>query len=203
MSHSFNYLILIHYVYLFIIRHDLVDITREAFHLKSIAIYNDIISAYNHKDAKALATNGAKLIDLLTDLDSILITNEHFLLGKWLKAAKALGTTPNEVKLYEYNARNQVTLWGPDGEINDYANKMWSGLVAAYYKPRWQLFVKDLQTAVSQGKEMDYNAFKAKVFVQESAWTHGSEEYTPEPKGDTVEVAKALHKKYRTNDISN
>lgn len=31
------------------------------------------------------------------------------------------------MKLYEYNARNQITLWGPNGEIIDYANKQWSG----------------------------------------------------------------------------
>ena len=30
-------------------------------------------------------------------------------------------------KLFEYNARNQITLWGPNGEIKDYANKQWSG----------------------------------------------------------------------------
>ena len=29
----------------------------------------------------------------------------------------------------EFNARNQVTLWGPNGEINDYAAKSWGGLV--------------------------------------------------------------------------
>lgn len=33
-----------------------------------------------------------------------------------------------EKKLYEYNARNQITLWGPRGEIVDYANKQWAGM---------------------------------------------------------------------------
>ena len=31
--------------------------------------------------------------------------------------------------LYEYNARNQITLWGPNGEIDDYAAKNWAGLI--------------------------------------------------------------------------
>lgn len=155
------------------------------------------MTSYQNKDSHSLSSNGTKLVDLLSDLDTILMTNEHFLLGQWLKAAKAQGTTKDEVKLYEYNARNQITLWGPTGEIDDYANKMWSGLVSAYYKPRWQLFVKELVTAVSQGKEIDLNAFKAKALVQGTAWTHGSEEYTPVPKGDSVEVAKSLNKKYR------
>lgn len=29
--------------------------------------------------------------------------------------------------MYIINAKNQVTLWGPNGEIKDYANKQWSG----------------------------------------------------------------------------
>ena len=33
-----------------------------------------------------------------------------------------------EKQLYEYNARNQITLWGPRGEIIDYANKQWAGM---------------------------------------------------------------------------
>jgi hypothetical protein len=33
-----------------------------------------------------------------------------------------------EKQLYEYNARNQITLWGPRGEIVDYANKQWAGM---------------------------------------------------------------------------
>ena len=31
--------------------------------------------------------------------------------------------------MYEYNARNQITLWGPNGEIDDYAAKNWAGLI--------------------------------------------------------------------------
>ena len=29
--------------------------------------------------------------------------------------SKALATTDAESRLYEFNARNQITLWGPDG----------------------------------------------------------------------------------------
>ena len=30
----------------------------------------------------------------------------------------------------------QITLWGPNGEIMDYAAKQWSGLFSSYYTPR-------------------------------------------------------------------
>ena len=32
--------------------------------------------------------------------------------------------------------QKQITLWGPDGNILDYAAKQWSGLIRAYYLPR-------------------------------------------------------------------
>ena len=52
-------------------------------------------------------------------MDVLLGTDPHFLLGNWLEAAKAIGTTDDEKKLYEYNARNQITLWGPTGQVTD------------------------------------------------------------------------------------
>jgi hypothetical protein len=31
------------------------------------------------------------------------------------------------------------TMWGPRGEIADYASKQWNGLLADYYLPRWKV----------------------------------------------------------------
>ena len=134
---------------------------------------------------------------MFDDLDTILQTNQNFLLGRWLNSAKALGTTPEEVNLYEYNARIQITLWGPEGEIDDYANKMWSGLVRGYYKPRWKLFIEKLVSAVRQEKKMNNYAFAKTLLEQETAWTQGREEYPDQPTGDSVEVAMFLYRKYR------
>ena len=65
--------------------------------------------------------NSLVFIDLLRDLEDVLSTNKYFLLGPWLESAKALAANDVEAKLYEFNARNQITLWGPEGEILDYA----------------------------------------------------------------------------------
>ena len=51
------------------------------------------------------------------DVDKLLATDEHFLLGVWLENAKNMSTNDQERRLYEYNARNQITLWGPDGNV--------------------------------------------------------------------------------------
>ena len=69
---------------------------------------------------QVLHENALVFLDILEDLDRILATNKNFLLGPWLESAKAMATNSRERKLYEFNARNQITLWGPDGQILDY-----------------------------------------------------------------------------------
>ena len=70
-----------------------------------------------------LHENALLFLDILKDLDRILATNKNFLLGPWLESAKAMATNSHERKLYEFNARNQITLWGPDGQILDYGGE--------------------------------------------------------------------------------
>lgn len=51
-------------------------------------------------------------------LDQLLASDSHFLLGKWIADAKRLAKNPSDKKLFEYNARNQITIWGPNGEVH-------------------------------------------------------------------------------------
>lgn len=50
-------------------------------------------------------------------MDRILSSSTDFLLGTWLEQAKEMGTTDAERQLFEINARNQITIWGPKGQI--------------------------------------------------------------------------------------
>ena len=82
------------------------------------------VEAYHRGDIVLVHEYGLVFLDLLKDLEQLLASNSNFLLGPWLEAAKALASTPQEEILYEFNARNQLTLWGPDGQILDYAGKI-------------------------------------------------------------------------------
>ena len=74
-----------------------------------------------------------ELVTLIVSVQR-LATNRYFLLGVWLEDAKAIPVGDQDTKevseLYEFNARNQITLWGPNGEILDYATKQWSGILS-------------------------------------------------------------------------
>ncbi|KOC65302.1 Alpha-N-acetylglucosaminidase, partial [Habropoda laboriosa] len=147
-------------------RHDVVDITRQALQLKADELYIDLMDAFNKKNITGFKSQAARLLELFDDLEAILASSKDFLLGRWLEMAKQLASTEAEMKLYEYNARNQITLWGPRGEIRDYGNKQWSGVVADYFKPRWTIFLDGLTTTLTNGTKLDINKINKSIFLK-------------------------------------
>lgn len=153
-------------------QYDMTDITRQVMANSFIDIYNSLIDAYTYptRSNATLASASKKLTTLLTTLDTVLSTNPSFSLSTWLDAARAqvTNTSSPEADFFEYEARNQITLWGPDGEIPDYASKSWGGLVKGYYLPRWEIFVEYLgNTSVEAYNVTELNR-RLRTF--ENAW---------------------------------
>lgn len=132
--------------------YDLVDVTRQVLQNSFVPLYNELVAGYNTSGSgqklskSSLANIGDSMLSILWKLDSVLSTNENFALSTWLADAQmwAFSNTSNSSSIssfYNYNARNQITLWGPKGEISDYASRSWGGLVSSYYMPRWKIFV--------------------------------------------------------------
>ncbi|KAJ5161345.1 hypothetical protein N7492_006737 [Penicillium capsulatum] len=124
-------------------QHDVVDVTRQVLTNAFIPMYEGLVSTYNTSgSADDLLKIGHDIVELLRDLDAVLFTNENFRLSTWIGAARNQAHGDADYASYlEYQARNQITLWGPNGEISDYASKQWAGLVSSYYVPRWALFI--------------------------------------------------------------
>jgi alpha-N-acetylglucosaminidase len=57
------------------------------------------------------------MVDLLRDMEVLLASDRHFLLGPWLKDAVSWAGSKEEEMLLQWNARNQITIWGPEGEV--------------------------------------------------------------------------------------
>ncbi|XP_045023592.1 alpha-N-acetylglucosaminidase-like isoform X2 [Daphnia magna] len=179
-------------------RHDIVDLTRQAlqeiFHL----LYNKLLVVYIEKNITAIGEVGHNMIDLLQDLDDLLQTGPKFLLGKWIADARSWGTTEKEKLQYEWNARNQITLWGPRGEIRDYAAKQWAGVVTDYFKPRWELFIQEMQTSLNEKRPFNKKAFELAVFATvEEPFTFSTKFYTDQPIGDPIVKATELYGKWK------
>jgi len=180
-------------------KYDLTDVTRNALQFIFVEAYKNITASFTKNDTTHVMAAGVRMNDVLTDLDKILSSSDRFLVGSWLNDAISWGTTDADKKLLNFNARNQITLWGPDGEIEDYAAKQWAGLTADYYKPRWAFFTQSLlQTLKSGSTKFNGGDFHKKCMASvEKPWTMDQKVYSNEPKGDTVAISKALLLKYR------
>lgn len=179
-------------------KYDLIDVTRQFVQNKIELLYPRIKQAFMAKNLNDLQTIRDTFQSIYSDLDDLLHGDEQFLLGKWLENAKSLATNPLERKQYEHNARNQITIWGPRGEIVDYAHKQWAGLIRDYCLPRWQLFFSDLEIAVKANGTFNESKFKQNVFKQiEEPFTFAKKEYNAVAQGAPIEIARKIWLKWK------
>ncbi|KAF6168391.1 hypothetical protein GIB67_018231 [Kingdonia uniflora] len=182
-------------------RYDLVDLTRQVLSKLANQVYLDAITAFKRKDAETLSLQSQKFIDLIKDIDTLLASDNNFLLGTWLESAKKLATTPAELKQYEWNAKTQVTMWFDNTKINqsrlhDYANKFWSGLLEAYYLPRASTYFKYLLKSLKENENFKLVEWRKEWISFSNKWQSGTELYPVEAQGDVVAIANTLFKKY-------
>jgi alpha-N-acetylglucosaminidase len=184
-------------------RYDVVNVTRQVLGGLGLPFVNAVEESFRQKDRAELARRQERVIALLRDLDELLATREEFLLGPWLEDARRWGTTRAERDLYEWNARNIITLWGTrctEGEYDDlnlYAHKQWQGMFSSYYLPRWREFFERLNRSLDEGVPFDRTEFLADICEWEQAWSHGHETFPTEPRGDAIAVSRRLLAKYR------
>lgn len=154
-------------------QYDAVDFARQLLSNRFIDAYTALIATWNSStsSADAIKIAGKPLLQILSDMDAVLYTNENFLLSKWIGDAKSWDHGNKSYAQYlEYSARNQITLWGPEGNINDYASKSWAGLVGTYYKPRWEKFIGYLVDTRKNGTAYNATAIAAELLDWGQEW---------------------------------
>ncbi|KAG0079206.1 hypothetical protein BGZ92_001155 [Podila epicladia] len=184
-------------------RYDLVDVTREV--LVAIVLpglHKEFVQAYKSKNLDQVRAVGSLLLEIAA-------------------ASASAANVTTDIGAYsdymEFNARNQVTWWGPHGQggLANYASKHWGGLVKEFYYPRWQIFVDRVVSAVQARKPLDYEAYLADSLKVETQWQKEStclgqgcvlqleadnplkvDKYAVEAVGDTIEVAQNLWDKW-------
>ena len=161
-------------------RYDLVNLFSQWMGNHFMDIRNDFTVAYKNRNIKEMKRQVKLANQLFEDVDALLNTHPAFMLGPWIEAARDWGTSEAEKDYYERQARTLLTIWG--GPIlNDYANRMWGGLVKDYYAQRWNLFFEAVIQAVKEGKEFDEKAFGEELSKFERAWTERHTKYPVEP----------------------
>lgn len=184
-------------------KHDLVDVTRQYLQNKIEELYPLLTNAFRVNEKHQFLELSGQFIEAMLDMDRILATNTDFLLGRWLKQAKAMAASDGEAQLFEINARNQITIWGPSGQIVDYAMKQWAGMVKDYCMPRWRLFFDTCLIALDKQKNFNANKFRERVFKDvEHPWTVANDVYATKGTGHTIGVSRELYGKWIGRHLS-
>lgn len=182
---------------------DTVELSRQFMVNRFLGLYNNLLNVWNSTTSTShdVMVAGQPLLNLINDLDTLLYTNQNFLLSTWIEDAKQWAHGNASYATYlEYQARNQITLWGPDGEINDYASKQWAGVVGEYYGARWKSFVSTLVDTKVTGQP--YNATQVKQTMLNIGGTFGLKTWgvasgeTWGTKGDTFAVVDHILKQW-------
>ncbi|WP_114938705.1 alpha-N-acetylglucosaminidase [Mucilaginibacter endophyticus] len=179
-------------------QYDLVDVTRQVLANYASPLQQKMAQAYQNKDQQQFKLYSSQFLELMDDMDALLSTRKDFLLGKWINEARANGVTDKEKNLYEFNARDLVTLWGDkESGLREYSNRQWAGLIKGYYKPRWAMYFSQLDKSLSAKTDFNAEAFDKQVKDWEWQWVNKHDNaYTDAAKGDPIEKAKQLFAKY-------
>ena len=185
-------------------RFDLIDVGRYVIGGNFSTSWQQYSAAFAQRNTTACAALQTTCLDMIDDYDALLSTDVNFQLGRWQNWSLTWGSDQATMDNLEYNARNQLTLWGPSGQISDYAKKEWGGLVRSYCKPRYELLFRmaeETLQADEMSPETSWNqtAYAEAVLAQvELPWQTNTESFPSEAEADALVVSRAMHAKYRT-----
>lgn len=172
--------------------YDLVDVVRQAVAEKGRMVYKMMIAAKQAKEKTLFKDCSRRFMELLMLQDRLLSTRPEFRLDTWVNRAVRLGNTPEEKKLYEWNAKVQITTWGnrqaaDQGGLRDYAHREWSGLLKDFYAMRWQVYVEETLKHWEEAspRPIDYYALEEK-------WVNQPYCIVEKTKENATEVAKEI-----------
>ena len=179
--------------------HDCVDITRQIGANTANIIYEKIVVAYKSKNVESFKKLTGLFLNIINDLDEVLNSRESFSLSKWINDSKRKAKNEEDLKLYEWNARRQITLWSsPEiGEFHDYANKQWGGLLRDYYLPRWENFFVRLNGSLENSHDFNQDEFRNDMLKFAVEWSDKKELPKNGKQPDSIELAVKFVDRYK------
>ncbi|MBF9255704.1 alpha-N-acetylglucosaminidase [Pontibacter sp. 172403-2] len=115
-------------------RNDAIEMAMLYLGIKADEYYKQALAAKAANNAAATKAAGEKAISILQDIDRLLESHPTDRLQPWVDFARTHGNTTQEKDYYESDAKRLITTWG--GVNEDYAARLWSGLIRDYYIPR-------------------------------------------------------------------
>lgn len=170
-------------------RFDVVNVGSEVLKLAFVPERDAYTKACMASDTSAMKTHIERMRKLYSDWDALLACHRTFSLKNWIAQARGWGDTDDEKDYYEKCARLIITSWGGTGQLTDYANRQWCGMVSSYYQDRWEMFWKETMEDVMTGSRFDSLAFDSKIREYELSWGETSYRLSYPQEDDAYTIA--------------
>ncbi|WP_017609001.1 alpha-N-acetylglucosaminidase [Nocardiopsis xinjiangensis] len=176
--------------------HDLIDVATAALARVADRAYLSLVDTAL-RDGAVGAEDTERFLALFEDLDALLATRTEYTFRRWEEKAASWAGDADERTMLVDNARRLLTVWDSHDSpfLNDYAGRLWSGLVGGYYRDRWRMWAQDLDRAQADPEEaavrLDQRLDeRARVFLAE-----GASETEPAD-GDVLTLSRTLLERY-------
>ena len=157
-----------------VVTYDFLSILQNYSELVFSQLYLNLMEAYAVQQLETFEMNARRMHEMLTQLDTILSLFPLKSLACYeqqvLKFASEISFN-NPMKLVA-DLRRQISIWGYNEEIIDYAFKIWSGALSDYYSPRWNTFISHLKASLKADLPFDQEAFARDVSIVEHAFVN-------------------------------
>jgi alpha-N-acetylglucosaminidase len=168
---------------------DLVDAARHLATEEIDLLLMAAVGAYRRGDIAAGDLARRKVRDLALAVDDLMGVHEETL-ATWIGAARAYADTPEDARAYVTNAKAQVTVWGGQGNLADYASKAWQGLYRDFYLARWTQFLDAVR--VAGAGPFDEADVVAGLTAWEEAWVARDTPYVRQVPADPIASVRSL-----------
>ena len=156
-------------------QYDLVNLLSQWMGNHFMNIRNAFTQAYKTGDLEGMEKAYRAAERLMHDADLLLGSKPEFSFTQWCSNARLWGGADKKLRdYYATQARVLLTVWGGP-VLNDYANRLWSGLLYHYYwNQRWKPFFEGAIHARKEGKDFDEKAFKSQLTEREQAFAYST-----------------------------
>ena len=163
---------------------------RQALEHRSRQLLPRLNAAFDRGDERTFRALAALWLKLMRLTDDVVGTHSAFLLGPWVHDARRAATDDDERAEFERTAKVLLTVWGTrdasdEGNLHDYANRSWHGLVADFHLPRWRAWLDELADALREGRD----PVPVDWFAVEEPWSRERKDYPLRPVGDPYRTA--------------
>ncbi|WP_416326745.1 alpha-N-acetylglucosaminidase TIM-barrel domain-containing protein [[Eubacterium] hominis] len=165
-------------------RYDLATILQQVLSNSAQEYLKTMKAAYNSGSVEEFTKASNDFLDIIQQMEKVTSTSKYYLLGTWVNQAKNLAANTDDFskELYELNAKSLVSTWGSisqanAGGLHDYSNRQWSGLISSYYQKRWEIWIENRKTELTNGGTVSDPDW----FEWEWTWARSDEDFTSTP----------------------